>query len=243
MRWKGICAGLAVGIAAGLALGAVRVRGDEGESRLMVKEFFEPLLWIVRQIDRYYVEDVDHDTLLMGAYQGMIARADPGGIYLPAEMTAQYGPGADGTIPELGLKARFLPLQKAVVIDGTIPGRPAFQAGLLTGDYVLKVGEAGGGEAVDTQEFRTIFDAARALHGDAGTTVVLTVVRPNAGLARDVEVTRRADSSPRARLRKRAVSWLPNRFICTCVTWSGYMDSRSSMAERKPSAPAGSTGE
>jgi len=199
MRWKGICAGLAAGVVAGLALGGVRVQGADGRTEVLVRQFFRPLAWLVRQIEQNYVEEVDRSTLLEGTYQGMIGKADPGGDYIPAEMTERYGPGADGTIPELGLTARFLPLKKAVVLDGTVPGRPAFQAGLLAGDYILKIGEATADEAVDTEGFRTSYDAVRALHGEVGTAVALTVLRVEDGAERQVELTRSLGPTPTVR--------------------------------------------
>ena len=193
MRLKGICAGLAVGIAAGLALSAVRVQGAEEYSELLAREFLRPLIWLVQQIEDYYVEDVRRETLLEGAYQGMVQQADPGGVYLPAAMTDRYGPRADETIPELGLNTHFLPLQKAVAIDGTIPGGPAFGAGLLTGDFILDIRQYTDEEAAETEDFDSCLDVVSALHGEPGTRVVLTVVRPGAGLEREVELTRASD--------------------------------------------------
>ncbi|NLW50605.1 MAG: hypothetical protein GXY85_07135 [Candidatus Brocadiaceae bacterium] len=195
MRWKGICAGLVLGLAASLAVHAVYVRADESESELLVRQFFRPLTWLLDQIESYYVEDVDRSLLLEGAYQGMIEQVDPGGLYLPAEMTERYGRSAGGSVPELGLTARFLPLGKVVAIDGTIQGRPAFQEGLLTGDFIVKIRETPDGEELEAEDFRTTYDAVRALRGEPGTRVVLTVVRPGRP-EREVELTRALTPTP-----------------------------------------------
>lgn len=202
MRWRGICLGLAVGMASGLALGAARVHGGEDdEADVLIREFFRPLAWFVTQVETNYVDEVDRRSLLQGAYQGMLSKADPASAYVPAAMTAQYGPDADGTVAELGMTVRLLPLRKTLVVDRAPPGGPAFQAGVRAGDYIIEIKEEGAEEATATEKLRTDYDALKALHGEPGSRVLLTIARVDeerrSGERKDVSLVR-SSAGPRS---------------------------------------------
>jgi len=143
----------------------------EGDVKSSYKSVNVNLLWeIWDKIDDVYIEDdIDGQVLLDGMARGLIESLDdPYTQYLNAEETQEYLKANAGEFEGIGTTLRFT--GEYTEIETPIDGYPAQQAGLRPGDVIIEVDSE---DVVEKQAFET----AQMIRGDAGTTVVLKVVR------------------------------------------------------------------
>jgi carboxyl-terminal processing protease len=123
---------------------------------------------VLSRIKSDYVEEPDMKNVTLGALNGLLESLDPYASYLNADQYKQYLKYKDNRKADVGivLSKKFGYLN---VVD-SIPGSPAAKAGLTTGDVLEAIG------GVSTRDMPLAF-AEMLLHGDAGTSVELTVLR------------------------------------------------------------------
>ncbi len=165
---------LVSGCIAILALGAgffTRVAAEDSSYRQVV--LFSEVLSLV--LDNY-VDPVEPDHLLEGAYEGMLRGLDPHAAYLtPVELTAWKEKGQDLSAgPGVTVLKGYGALQ-VVEVD---PGSPAEQAGFRPGDQI---------RSIDGRLLRddSLDQSLRRLRGPAGSSVTLERVRPSEGFERE----------------------------------------------------------
>jgi carboxyl-terminal processing protease len=149
-----------------------RVGADDSSFRQVV--VFSEVFSLV--LDNY-VDPVEAERLMEGAYEGMLRGLDPHAAYLsPGELTAWKEPGGDLSAgPGLSVLKGFGALQ-VIAVD---PGSPAEEAGLIPGDQIRVI------EDVLLRDF-SLEQATRLLRGPAGSTVRLQIVHPNKGFSREM---------------------------------------------------------
>ncbi|MEW4449552.1 S41 family peptidase [Qipengyuania sp. JC766] len=142
---------------------------------------FAELEAIYAKIKSSYVEEVDDETLMRGAIDGMLAALDPHSGYLDGSDLQRMNTLIDGNYSGLGLSV--VQEDGAVKIVSPFRGSPAEDAGLKAGDYITHLdGELIYGGELD--------DAVAQMRGQAGTAIRLTVFRPGRDEPFDVTVTR-----------------------------------------------------
>lgn len=193
MRRRGLVAGFLVGIVVGLLTVTIAMQpaaSSESEEDLM-KDFFQPLAYVVREIQQNYVEEVKAEDLLIGAYQGMLSKLDKYSAHMPAEMYKEFRLDTKGKFGGLGIQIRFLPLEKVVFVEQPIPGTPAFNKRILAGDKIIRIKEESTGKVVETSELDNVYDAVKILRGEPGSKVTITVVHKRApNEPEDITITR-----------------------------------------------------
>ena len=134
-----------------------------------------------------YVEPVQIEALMEGAYRGMLESLDPGNEYLsPAEYErASKGESAGPAEVGLNLSKRH---GYAVVVS-TIPGGPAAASGVKTGDILLSIDGK-------TTRIMGVWEAGQALRGKAGTKAVLILNPADGGDRRTLTLERRVVAPP-----------------------------------------------
>jgi carboxyl-terminal processing protease len=168
--------------------GGVALKVGAAESSYRQAVLFAEVLSLVLE---NYVDPVEADGLLVGAYQGMLAGLDPNGAYLtPDEVQAWK---ASGAISEGTAEAGFSALKTGRVLQvvAVDPGSSAEEAGLEIGDQI---------SAIDGIAARNLSlgQAWRLLRGEPGSKVEVTLLRP------DEEVIREELELLRSRTRARA---------------------------------------
>ncbi|MBD3866505.1 MAG: PDZ domain-containing protein [Acidobacteria bacterium] len=131
-----------------------------------------------------YVDPVEADNLMAGAYEGMLRGLDPHAAYLsPGELTAWKEQGADLSAgPGLTVLKGYGALQ----IVGVDPGSPAEDAGLIAGDQIRVIGD-------ELLRDFSLDQALRLLRGPAGTSVRMQIIHPSTGFSReDLTLDRKA---------------------------------------------------
>jgi carboxyl-terminal processing protease len=156
-----LCASLA--LVGTILTGAVASRARSGENPYSSLKVFNEALHYVQT---NYVDRVETDTLMSGAYQGLMAMLDSDSEYLPpgeASEPPRRGPADIGaTLIRGDLSMRVLAVR---------PGSPAERAGVQAGWYVRLIEDR-------TAREMTASRAQRALSGPVGSKVKVSFVKP-----------------------------------------------------------------
>ncbi len=123
-------------------------------------------------IDRYYVEDVDNDTIVSEAIKAMLKTLDPHSAYTSASETKEFTEPLDGKFSGIGIQ--FNMLEDTVYVIQTIPGGPSQKVGIMAGDRIIAANDTvlAGQKMVNTK-------VMKYLRGPKGSEVTLKVKRGN----------------------------------------------------------------
>ncbi|MDR1101493.1 MAG: PDZ domain-containing protein [Clostridiales bacterium] len=131
-----------------------------------------------------YYEYFDHDVAIEGAIRGMAeALGDPYTSYMNAEEYSKFEESITGMYSGIGVIFSGNEEDDCVTVVSPIDGTPAARAGLASGDKLLFVD----GVAVTSTK---LDDASSRMRGQAGTKVVITVLKVGETQAIDIELTR-----------------------------------------------------
>jgi len=129
-----------------------------------------------------YVEPIEVDTLMQGAYRGMLESLDPANEYLGPEQFQKASRGESGGPADVGLSVSKR--HGYVVVVAAATGSPAAAAGLGTGDAILTIDG-------HTTRMMGAWQAGQALRGKAGTKVVLNISPREGGDRKTVSLERK----------------------------------------------------
>jgi len=149
---------------------------------------------VYNQIRVGYVEDIEDSTLLEYAIQGMLMGLDPHSVYLTKDAFEGLQEATTGEFSGLGLEVGME--DGFVTVIAPIDGSPAAEAGLQSGDVILKLGKA-------PVKGMSLNEAIQQMRGPAGSTIELTIGR--AGDSQPFEITLTRDVIKVASVRQR---WL-----------------------------------
>ncbi|MEZ5568310.1 MAG: S41 family peptidase [Halioglobus sp.] len=149
---------------------------------------------VFHQIRIGYVEEIDDSKLLEYAIQGMLMSLDPHSAYLTDDAFRSLRTSTSGEFSGLGLEVGME--DGYVTIVSPIDGSPAAEAGLQSGDVILKLGK-------QTVKGMGLSEAVGKMRGPKGSTITLTIGRP--GESQPFEVTLVRDVIKLASVRQR---WL-----------------------------------
>ncbi len=154
----------------------VRVGADDGYRQTIT---FSEVLGLVKE---NYVDPVDENSLLMGAYEGLLTSLDGRGAYMtPAEVAAWSQPQTNSSA-STGMS--IVKAGSIVQVVAVAPGSPAEGAGIKSGDQLRRVA----GRPVRAMAWDQIM---RELQGAPGSSVSVSVVQPRDGFKRaDRDLTR-----------------------------------------------------
>lgn len=136
---------------------------------------------IISIVNENYVESVDWDDVLDGAFYGLLEELDPHSAYIPRDRLVTINEQFHGKFEGIGIE--FDILGGYITVISPIVGSPSDRAGLQPGDQIVKIN---GEDAFKiTQE--EVFDKLR---GPKGTSVDITVRRPGMDQTFDVQIIR-----------------------------------------------------
>jgi carboxyl-terminal processing protease len=163
-------------------LGGVLGRSLAVEGTYSFLKLFNEVLYLVRN---NYVEPVKDETLMEGAYRGMLESLDPESEYLTANEAQRAAADSRNGAADVGIvltKRRGY----AVVVD-TVDGSPAQKAKLGTGDVIL---------VIDNKSTLRLgsWEAAQLLQGKPGSEVTLSVIRAAEPRSEQVKLVRKIPS-------------------------------------------------
>ena len=138
---------------------------------------------VADHVRRDYVDSIGQDSMYHAAVTGMLYElGDPHTAYLSPERYMRLQETTNGSYIGLGVQIDIR--GGWITILAPVPGSPAERAGLRTGDRLVEV------DGQSTQGW-TQDEASKALRGQPGSVVHLTVERPGVEARIPIEVTRR----------------------------------------------------
>jgi len=146
-------------------------------------EHLKLLVDVLQYIKENYVTEVDTQKLMYGAASGMVKTLDPFSQFMEPEIHKEMKTETEGQFGGLGIRIQMRDNWLTVITP--VPGTPAFRAGVLPGDRIIKI------ETKTTQDI-SIGDALKKLRGEPGTKVSITVAREEDGkwTTKDFTLTR-----------------------------------------------------
>jgi carboxyl-terminal processing protease len=178
-----LCAGAVFGFSGAIA-------GDVMAERRADEQAVQPnaLPWeqarlfaeVYERIKREYVDDVDDKQLMEKAIRGMVAALDPHSAYLDTDEFEEIRLSTMGSYPGVGIEV--VAEDSAVKVLRPIEGSPADEAGMLSGDLIVKID--------NTDVGADLAGAITRLRGPSGSSVKLTVRRPATGELMDFSLRR-----------------------------------------------------
>ncbi len=136
---------------------------------------------VLNYTEKYYVEQVDTPKLVEAAINGMLAKLDPHSVYIPAKEVEGIEESFRGDFDGIGIE--FQIVNDTITVVSPISGGPSEALGILPGDRIIKIS---GDDAVGFSNDEVI----KKLRGSAGTTVKVTIYRPEADKTIEYEITR-----------------------------------------------------
>lgn len=127
-----------------------------------VERFTEALA----DVKQFYVKDVSDNDLFDNAIRGMLSGLDPHSDYLGPDDLAQLQAQTNGSFAGVGLELSTD--NGYIVVVTPIDGSPAAKAGIVSGDYIVKIND----KPVMASD---INDVVKTLRGAVGTPVKLMI--------------------------------------------------------------------
>jgi carboxyl-terminal processing protease len=133
---------------------------------------------VFNAIKQGYVEPVEDKKLITDSISGMLSGLDPHSAYLDAEAFKDLQVGTQGEFGGLGIEVGME--DGFVKVISPIEDTPAFRAGVLAGDLIVKLDDT-------PVKGMSLNDAVKRMRGKPRTDIVLTIMRK--GEARPIVIT------------------------------------------------------
>jgi carboxyl-terminal processing protease len=132
-------------------------------------------------VQRNYVEEVDPQTLMYGAIEGMLSSLDPHSSLLKPDDYKELQVETKGSFSGIGIE---ITLRDGILtVVSPIEGTPAYAAGLKANDKILKIEEK-------TTKNMSLVEAVKLLRGQKGTKVTISVFREGWRELKEITLTR-----------------------------------------------------
>src|SRR6266536_686992 len=138
---------------------------------------------VMERVRRDYVDGdkLTYKELVYSALKGMLNSLDPHSEFMDAEKYNELKNDTEGAFGGvgivIGMRDNFL------TVIAPMEDTPAFKAGILTGDRIIKI-------EGKSAERLSLTDAVKRLRGEPGTDINITVLRPSSGQVTDHKLTR-----------------------------------------------------
>ncbi|MBO5477122.1 MAG: S41 family peptidase [Clostridia bacterium] len=153
-------------------------------SNVFTQEQIDRLEEAAKIIENDYLYDYDKDKMIDGAIEGMVNSLE--NVYTYYENEEEYqeslNSGADANYVGIGVHLTFDSETQGIKVLGVMPGSPAEEAGMKSGDIILKVDDM-------YVNIDTYMDAVDAIKGEKDTTVKLSIYRGEELLEKEIKRT------------------------------------------------------
>ncbi len=146
--------------------------------------------FVTRQISKNFYKDVNSETYMNTALEGIAAATgDPYTAYFWGENAKAYGEELSGNYQGIGVYIENNMEDNTIQVVSAIVGTPAEEAGITTGDKILKVnGEPYTGSQINA--------AVQQMRGAVGETVCVTLWRKRTQAIEEIELLRQEIEIP-----------------------------------------------
>jgi carboxyl-terminal processing protease len=175
---KGIVIGaLLVVLTLSLGGSAVSKVTDNAATYEQLRLFTEVLSIVQNQ----YVDEVPPKELIYSAIKGTLRGLDPHSSFLDPESYREMQVETSGSFGGLGIEITLK--DDVLTVVAPIDGTPAYRAGLLTGDRIVKI------DGLSTKDMQLV-DAVKRMRGKPGSKVTISVVREGWVEPKDFDIVR-----------------------------------------------------
>jgi len=136
---------------------------------------------ILSIIESNYVDPTKNDSMIEGAINGMVKSLDPHTSYMPPVSYKEMQEETTGKFGGLGIEISIR--DGVLTVVSPIEGTPAFQAGIKSGDKIIKI------EDESTLDM-SLPEAVSRLRGDTGTPINITVFRKSFKAPKEFNIVR-----------------------------------------------------
>ena len=158
--------------------GTVASKSPDGSATYEQLRLFTEVLSIVQN---QYVDEVPPKELIYSAIKGTLRGLDPHSSFLDPESYKDMQVETSGSFGGLGIEITLK--DDILTVVSPIEGTPAYRAGLVTGDRIVKI------DGLTTKDMQ-LSDAVKRMRGKPGTKVTISVVREGWTEAKDYDITR-----------------------------------------------------
>lgn len=148
-----------------------------GATDLQLKVFAQAL----DLVSQHYVEKKTAKELVYGAIQGAVSTLDPHSTFLTPEEFKDLQVETKGIFSGIGIEITLK--DQVLTVVSPIEGTPAYRAGIMAGDQILKI------NGVPTKNI-SLTGAVRKIRGPQGTKVTLTINRPGFAQPKEFSIVR-----------------------------------------------------
>jgi carboxyl-terminal processing protease len=132
-------------------------------------------------IQSQYVDEVPPKDLVYSAIKGTLRGLDAHSSFLDPDMYREMGVETTGQFGGLGIEITLK--DDILTVVTPIEGTPAFRAGILPGDRIVKI------EGMSTKDMQ-LSDAVKRMRGKPGSKIVISVIREGLNEPKDYNITR-----------------------------------------------------
>lgn len=136
---------------------------------------------VIHIIQKDYVEETKSKDLIYGAIKGMLETLDPHSAFMPPNVFKEMQEETKGRFEGLGIEITIK--DGVLTVVSPIEDTPAFKAGILAGDQILKI------DGESTKNF-TLMDSVKRMRGQKGTKVTITILREGFTKPKDFTLVR-----------------------------------------------------
>jgi carboxyl-terminal processing protease len=153
------------------------VKADTNDVYQHIEVFTE----VLRQIEKNYVEPQDSQKLIYGAIKGMVQSLDPHSSFMTREEHQELLIETKGSFSGVGIEISIR--DNTLTVVSPIEGTPAYEAGIKSGDKIVKIDDQPANDM-------TLTDAVKSIRGPKGSKVKLTVMREGTDKPLDFDIVR-----------------------------------------------------
>ena len=147
---------------------AQKLYSSQSNAYAIIEKKFKVMNQILYYVNQLYYEDVDMESLMDGAFKGIMEQLDPHSIFISAKDQENIDELFKGEFQGIGIE--FDILNNYITVISPVVGGPSEKAGLLSGDWIISIdGESAKG--IDREE------VYKKLRGKKGTKVSLKIGR------------------------------------------------------------------
>ena len=138
----------------------------------------------IGQIERRYLEPIEPADLFEGAMDGMIGRLDdPYSTFISPKHLQEFHENIDQEFGGGGMEVAMDPKTKQLAVISPIVGTPAYEAGILAGDIILRIDD-------NSTQGMSLRAAVAHMRGKIGQPVTLSVLHEGDSEPVDITIVR-----------------------------------------------------
>jgi carboxyl-terminal processing protease len=150
------------------SISAVRLRSQSSGRNSDLYRKINTLNEIINLVNENYVDPVEWDGVMEGAFEGLLERLDPHSNYIPKERFESIQEQFVGKFEGIGIE--FDIIDDWITVIAPVPGTPSERVGLRAGDKIVEIDGNSAYKFTQEQVFET-------LRGPKGTAVNIKVRR------------------------------------------------------------------